>query len=273
MKHASILAVICLLAVLTARAEDKPPAPKKSLGYSDTPMLPGDKWHVHDGDRPQPRAVAPGAPSTQEQAGTAPADAIVLFDGKDLSKWKSGNADAKWAVENGYFVIVPKTGELQTREEFGDCQLHIEFSAPTPPKGDGQGRGNSGVFLMGRYEFQVLDSYENPTYPDGQAASIYAQYPPLVNASRKPGEWQAYDIIFTAPRFKDGKLETPAYITAFHNGVLVHNHVALMGGATHRQLAKYTPHGDKGPLKLQDHGDPVRFRNIWIRPLKGYDEQ
>ena len=164
-------------------------------------------------------------------------------------------------------------GDIKTRRTFGGhFRLHVEFRVPYMPKPDGQGRGNSGVFLMGRYELQVLDSYQNLTYPDGQAAAIYGQYPPLVNASRPPGEWQVYDVIFTAPRFKDGKLETPAYMTVFHNGVVVHNHAGILGAGTHKKLPEYSPHGLTGPLKLQDHGDPVRYRNIWFRPLKGYDE-
>jgi hypothetical protein len=245
----------------------------QNLGYSDTPFLPGGKWRVHDGTRPQPKAIDPGTASSQESAGKAPSDAVVLFDGKDLSKWKNGNGPAKWKVQDGYFEVVRGTGTLETKEEFsGDCQLHVEFSSPNPPRGTSQGRGNSGVFLMGRYEIQVLDSYESKTYPDGQAASIYAQYPPLVNASRRPGEWQTYDILFTGPKFRDGKLIKPAYATVLHNGVVVHNHAELLGPMAHRVLTSYTPHGEKGPVGLQDHGDPVRFRNIWIRELKGYDQ-
>src|SRR5437868_1648465 len=189
-----------------------------AVGYTATPMLPGGKWHVHAPDRPQPRVVTPGTFSTPDQPGKPPADAIVLFDGTDLSKWRA--ADGKpsgWKVESGAMIVPPaKTpggGDIFTKEEFGDCQLHVEFATPTPPKGDSQGRGNSGIFLLGLYEFQVLDSYNNRTYADGGAASMYGQVPPLVNASRPPGEWQTYDIVFTAPRFKDGKLETPAYVT------------------------------------------------------------
>src|SRR5687768_680566 len=239
----------------------------QNLGYSDTPFLPGGKWRVHDGSRPQPRVVDPGTP------GAPPADAIVLFDGKDLSKWQNNGSPAKWKVENGYFEVVRNTGTLETKESFsGDCQLHVEWMAPNPPRGSSQGRGNSGVFLMGRYEIQVLDSYESKTYPDGQAASIYGQHPPLVNASRKPGEWQSYDILFTGPRFKDGKVARPAYATVLHNGVAVHHHAELIGPMAHKVIAPYTPHGEKGPIGLQDHGDPVRFRNIWIRELKDYDQ-
>ncbi len=245
----------------------------RKVGYDDTPFLPGGKWRVHDGKRPQPKAIEPGTASTQEQAGKPPSDAVVLFDGTDLSKWQTdGGQPARWKVENGYMEIPKNGGTLISRVEFGDCQLHLEFSTPNPPQGIDQGRGNSGVIIMGRYEIQVLDNYGNETYPDGQCASIYGQYPPLVNASRKPGEWQVYDIVFTAPRFDGEKLVKPAFATVFHNGVLVHNHAEIMGAMTHRALPKYTPHGEKGPVVLQDHGNPVRYRNIWFRELKGYDE-
>ena len=239
-------------------------------GYDDTPMLPGGKWHVHDGNRPQPRVITPGS---QETPGTPPSDAMVLFNGTDLSKWQTSKGDpAAWKVENGYMEVVAKAGEIRTKDEFTDFQLHVEWRAPTPPQGDSQERGNSGVYLLGQYEVQVLDSFENITYPDGQAGAIYGQHPPLVNASRKPGEWQTYDIVFTAPRFKDGKLETPAYVTVLHHGVVIHNHTEILGSTGHRILAKYSERGAKGPILLQDHGNPVRYRNIWIRPLKGYDE-
>ncbi len=237
-------------------------------------MLPGGRWHVHDSDRPLPKVITPGTCSTQDEPGRPPSDAIVLFDGKDLSQWQSGRGGpAGWTVEGGAMVIKARAGEIRTREEFGDCQLHLEFAAPVPPKGSDQGRGNSGVMFFGRYEIQVLDCYENLTYADGHAAAIYGQYPPLVNASRPPGQWQTYDIIFTAPRFKaDGTVESPAYFTMLHNGVLVHNHTAPIGAMAYRAVGKYTPHGPKGPLVLQDHGNPVRFRNIWVRPIKAYDE-
>src|SRR5436190_1895305 len=248
------------------------------VGYTDTPMLPGGKWHVHDPDRPQPRVVTPGTFSTAETPGKPPSDAIILFDGTDVSKWRT--ADGKpcgWKVEDGAMVVPPKNtpggGDTFTKDEFGDCQLHVEFATPTPPKGNSQERGNSGVFLFGLYEFQVLDSYNNRTYADGGAAALYGQYPPLVNASRPPGEWQVYDIVFTAPRFNEGKLESPAYITAFHNGVLVHHHTAYLGPSAHKSDPKYVPHKATGPIKLQDHGNPTKYRNLWIRRLKGYDEQ
>jgi hypothetical protein len=245
-------------------------ADEKKIGYQDTPVIPGTKWHVHDGERPQPKVITPGEPSTQEKAGTAPSDAVVLFDGKDLSKWKmeKGGAEAAWKVENGYVEVVPKTGYMMTKDEFGpDVQLHVEFATP-PPVGDGQGRGNSGVFLFGRYEIQVLDSYNNPTYPDGQATAIYGYRPPLVNASLAPGKWQTYDIIFEGPRFKDGKLEKPAVTTVLHNGVVTQNHTVLIGETPHKQVGTYHAHPEKGPIKIQDHGNPMRFRNIWIREIQ-----
>jgi hypothetical protein len=245
-----------------AKAGGPPP-----VGYTDTPMLPGGKWHVHDPERPQPRVVTAGA-----AVGQPPSDAIVLFDGKDLSRWRNAKGEAAaWKVENGYVECVAKTGDILTKEEFGDVQLHIEFATPNPPSGDSQGRGNSGVFLMGKYEFQVLDSYNNRTYADGSAGSLYGQFPPLVNASRPSGEWQTYDIVFRAPRFKDGKLESPATVTAFHNGVLVQDNTAYIGPSTHKRILPYEPHAEKGPLRLQDHGNPMRFRNIWARPLRAED--
>ena len=227
------------------------------------------KWKVHDLNRPVPPVITPGTASTQDAPGRPPSDATVLFDGKDLSHWadKEGGA-AKWKVENGYAEVVAKTGEIHTREGFGDCQLHVEFFEPTPPKGESQHRGNSGVFLMGFYEIQVLDSYENKTYADGQASAVYGQYPPLVNASRPPGQWQSYDIVFHAPRFDAaGKLTKPARVTVIHNGVLVQDNVEIAGPTALGDPPVYKAHAEKLPLALQDHGEPVRFRNIWIRSL------
>ena len=238
------------------------------LGYNDTPVLPGGKWQVHDDTRPQARVITPGA-----AAGQAPSDAIALFDGTDLSGWTGRDGDAQWKVEDGYMEVEPRTGDIQTKETFGDCQLHLEFACPAEVKGDSQGRGNSGVFMMGLYEIQVLDGYDNPTYADGVTASVYGEYPPLVNACRAPGEWQTYEIIWTAPRFSGVELVSPAYLALVHNGVLVHNHVEVMGPTGHRDVYAYKAHAPTGPLKLQDHGDLVRFRNIWYRPLKGYDEE
>lgn len=255
-------------AVLTARAQQQ----DEHLGYQDTPIIPGHKWHVHDGLRPQPKEIDPGAFSSNDMPGKPPSDANVLFDGKDISHWKStGGGDAGWKVENGYMQVAGKDS-IATRDEIGDCQLHIEWSAPTPPKGAGQGRGNSGVLFFGRYEIQVLDSYQAKTYPDGQAASIYGSYPPLVNATRKPGAWQMYDIIFTVPRFEGEKLVKPGYFTVLHNGVVMHNHAELLGTSNHRALPNYQPHPPKGSLVLQNHGNPVRYRNVWYRELKDYDQ-
>ncbi|MDB6154364.1 MAG: hypothetical protein JWL90_2817 [Chthoniobacteraceae bacterium] len=267
------LPLLTVLAVTSATlASSGFAADGKSLGYTTTPMIPGSKWHVHDGDRPQPKIVTPGTESTQEKAGTAPSDAVVLFDGKDLSKWKASNGggEPQWKVENGYAEV--HGGDATTKDEFGpDVQLHVEWTAPVPGVGSGQGRGNSGIFFYGRYEIQVLDCYENPTYPDGQATAIYGQTPPLVNASRKPGEWQTYDIVFNGPRFKDGKLETPAYATILHNGVLVQNHTQLTGSTPHQQVGTYTEHPEKGAIRIQDHNNPVRYRSLWIRELKPVD--
>lgn len=222
------------------------------------------RWAVHDMNRPQPLVVAPG-----EQPGQAPSDAIILFDGNDLSQWEStkGGRPAKWKVEKGYTEVVKKTGSIRTKRSFGDCQLHIEWAAPAKVKGNGQKRGNSGVFLMSRYEVQVLDSYNKKTYPDGQAASMYGQNPPMVNACRGPGQWQTYDIIFRRPIFRGDKVVGPAIITVLHNGVLVQDHWTIEGTTAHKKRAKYKPHEDKLPLMLQNHGDPVRYRNIWIREL------
>ncbi|MCM8768398.1 MAG: DUF1080 domain-containing protein [Candidatus Omnitrophica bacterium] len=241
-------------------------------GYQDTPFLPGNKYRVHDKARPHPRVVVPGTFGTQEKPGCPPSDAIILFDGKDLSNWLDNNNEpAKWKVENGYMEVVPGAGDIHTRQEFGDCQLHLEWMEPTVIKGESQGRGNSGVFLMGRYEIQVLDCYQNPTYADGWTGAIYGQWPPLVSACRKPGEWQTYDIIWIAPRFDGEKVISPARITVLMNGIVIHHNRELFGPTTHRQILPYSPHASVGPLKLQDHGDLVRYRNIWYRVLTDYD--
>ena len=239
-----------------------------NVGYDDTPFLPNSKWRVHDGKRPMPRVVTPGTFSSQAAPGTPPSDAVVLFDGKDGSKWQGRDGKIGWKIEKGYMEVVGKTGDIQTVGEFGDIQLHLEWAAPAEVKGASQGRGNSGVFLGGRYEVQVLDGYDNPTYADGITASIYGQYPPMVNACSKPGEWHIYDIVFLNARWQGRDLISPAFITVFHNGVLVHHHQASMGPTGHRNLCTYDdPHPVKGPLRLQDHGDAVRYRNIWLREL------
>jgi hypothetical protein len=195
---------------------------------------------------------------------------MVLFDGKDLSHWTPTRQP--WKVENGYMEVTPDSGDLRSKEKFGDVQLHIEWAVPAQVRGNSQNRGNSGVFLQGRYEVQVLDSSDNLTYADGQAGAIYGQWPPLVNATRKPGEWQMYDIVFEAPRFNGVTLVKPAYLTVFLNGVLVHNRKEVSGPTVHRELAKYSPQPEEDSLVLQDHQNPVRYRNIWVRRLAGYDQ-
>jgi hypothetical protein len=262
MKVIPVLAsVLLLIAVIVGAAalKDSPQstARKESLA----------KWAIHDLNRPLPPVVDPGPAGPPVPA---PSDAVVLFGGKDLLLWEDGKGDpAKWKIENGYMEVVAKTGSIRTKRGFGDCQLHIEWATPSAVSGEGQERGNSGVFLMDTYEVQVLDSYNNRTYADGQAASIYGQYPPLVNASRKPGEWQTYDIVFHAPRFgADGKLVEPARMTVFHNAVLVHDNDELTGPTAHKARPPYKAAADKLPLSLQDHGNPVRYRNIWLRELE-----
>lgn len=247
---------------------------KPNVGYDDTPIIPGSCWRVHDGKRPQPRVVQPGTSSTEAAAGLPPSDAIVLFDGRDLANWfsKDSTAAAEWKVENGYMEVVPGKGDIRSKAEFGDCQLHVEWSEPEVVKGDSQGRGNSGIFILGMYEVQVLDCYQNPTYPDGTTGAIYGQCPPLVNACRKPGEWQTYDIVWIGPRFAGDRLVSPAYLTVFQNGVLLHLMKEVQGPTQHRKTTEYKPHALTGPLKLQDHNDLVRFRNIWYRPLTAYDQ-
>jgi hypothetical protein len=237
------LPAVILLALVSVAIPARGQDAKPKRGYTDTPMLPGLPWRVHDGTRPLPPIVTPGTASTPDQPGKPPSDAVVLFDGHSTDAWHNGKGQPiGWTVEDGVLVVNGGTGAIVSREEFGDVQLHLEWAAPTPPSGSDQGRGNSGVLLFGRYELQVLDSYQNDTYADGQAGAIYGQYPPLVNASHPPGEWQTYDILFTAPRFKpDGTLESPAYFTVLHNGVV-----------------------------LQDHHNPVRYRNIWARRLDPY---
>jgi len=227
---------------------------------------PGTQWPIHAADRPQPVVVDAGAGALPVPP---PRDAIVLFGGGDLSKWihADGRA-AEWVVREGYFEVRPGAGNLMTRDGFGDMQLHVEWAAPDPAQGTGQDRGNSGVFPMSRYEVQVLDSYGNTTYPDGQAGAVYGQFPPLVNASRPPGAWQSYDIVFRGPRFdSSGRLVRPATMTVLHNGVLVQDHVTLSGPTGHHSRPPYEAHPDRMPIVLQDHAHPVRFRNIWLRAL------
>jgi hypothetical protein len=240
-----------------------------AFGLNSTAQ-PDPNWVDHDRLRPMAPVIDPGLPSTPDQVGKAPSDAVVLFDGKDVSQWVSmDGSPTQWIAKDGYMACVPGSGYVRTLQNFGDCQLHVEWAAPTPPEGNGQGRGNSGVFLgMDRYEIQVLDCYDNKTYADGAAGSIYGQYPPLVNACRAPGQWQTYDIIYTAPRFDaTGKLLSPTRVTILHNGVLIQNNVELTGPTDWLDRAAYRPHPEKQPICLQDHGNPVRFRNIWVREL------
>jgi hypothetical protein len=261
---ATLAAAVSLSRPAAARDAGPPAAkPAKTIGYEDTPLQPNGKWRV-----PEPRVIDPGTASTAKQPGMPPSDAIVLLGGgNDLSKWQmvDGGGPVTWAMKKG--VLESGKGYVRTKEEWTDFQLHVEFATPKVIKGEGQGRGNSGIFLLGRFEVQVLDSFENPTYPDGQAAALYGQHPPLVNASRRPGDWQAYDIVFTAPRFKEGKLHRPAVVTVFHNGVVVHHARAFDGPTNHKKIDPYTPDVARGPIALQDHGNPVRFRNVWLRPL------
>ncbi len=280
----------------------------ESIGYKDTPILPGQPWHVHDPDRPLPRVVTPGA--TFSHNAPPPSDAVVLFDGTDLSKWTSDKGAAGWKVVSeqpavcakpeptpahgaellmrrtkiavakcctkagGYMEVVKGAGNIRTKESFGDFQLHLEFATPEVVVGNSQARGNSGVLIFGEFEVQVLDSYDNRTYADGQAGAMYGQYPPLVNAVKKPGEWQSYDIIFEAPQWgPDGKLTRRASVTVLLNGVALHNKKEYIGRSGHKEVGTYDKlHASRGPIMLQDHGNPMRFRNIWLRNLGEYDK-
>jgi hypothetical protein len=240
------------------------------LGYTDTPVIPGTKWKVHDIDRPAPAVVAPGS-----LPGGAPSDAIIIFDGKDTSQFYSKKKDtpgkfpSPWAVENGELIV--SGGDCWTHLEFASCQLHVEWrSAAKNQAGNSQKKGNGGVFFMDRYESQMLDTDNNPTYADGMPGGIYGQTPPMVNAVRKAGEWQSYDIIFTAPKLVNGKVVEPARITTFLNGVLVQNNTVIMGPTQHKKLTDYSgTFPEKAPFRFQDHKNdpPIRMRNIWVRPL------
>ena len=228
---------------------------------------PPAKWVPDDTARPRPPVVNPGP---MEGPAPAPSDAIVLFDGHDLAKWAGDSGrPAPWIVRGDYMEVKPGSGAIHTRDAFGDMQLHLEYATPAPPEGEGQERGNSGVFLMTHYELQVLDDYQNKTYADGMAGSVYAQTPPLANSSRAPGDWQSYDIVWHRPRFnQQGQVIQPATVTAFHNGVLIQDHTVLTGWTVDHAVAHYKAHPDQMPLALQDHGFPVRFRNIWVRKLE-----
>jgi 3-keto-disaccharide hydrolase len=260
-------------------------AAQDHLGYQDTPIIPGTQWHVHDGERPQPRIVTPAA--TFSLLAPPPSDAIVLFDGHDLSQWVSADdgSPAQWKVSDGVVEETPipgkpKIGSISTKQRFPDFQLHLEYAEPTVITGKGQDRGNSGVMINGMYEVQILDSYHNPTYPDGQAGALYGQTPPLVNACKPPGEWQSYDIIFESPRWDSaGMLVKKATVTVIQNGVVLQNHREFfghtdgIGGIPHKALGAYgAPHSPEVVIELQAHKNRVRFRNIWIRKLGDYDQ-
>ena len=260
---ALVAAFVAFLSNGPARAAE-PAKPKIEYGYDDTPFLPNSPWRVHDRKRPQPPIVDPGTAGLTVQPAVPPSDAIVLFSGKDLSQWEGGNEKG---IEQGTINIL-KTGELSTRRHFGDCQLHIEWATPAVADGGPMSWGNSGVLFLGSYEVQIIESHDSHIYADGNAGALYGQYPPLVNPARKPAEWQTYDVVFTAPQFQGDKLLKPAYFTVFYNGVLVQYHQASLGPMRHRVLATYDSKATTGPIKLQQHGSAVRFRNIWVRPLK-----
>lgn len=265
MKGKRVKLTLPIAALALAAASGSAPAQEKP-GFRDTPVIPGTSWRVHDADRPHPTVVTPAA-----QPGGAPSDAVVLFNGTSLDAWQAQHTP--WMVADGAVTSRARTGgggenALISKQSFGDVQLHLEFRSPNPPEHSSQDRGNSGIWFMQRYEIQILDGYNNPTYADGTVGAIYGTTPPLVNASRAPGEWQSYDIVFERPRFAaDGKLLRPAYVTAFLNGVLVQNRQPWRGTTVWRQVAKYQAHGDAAPIQLQDHNSPVSFRNIWVRPL------
>ncbi len=261
MKTSAMKIIVCLLLVAMV------------LGVSCFAAMQAKKYDVHDKTRENPPVIEP-----PKQFGQPPSDAVVLFEGKDTSEWvseKKGGGDVPWKIQNGYMEVVKKAGGIRTKKAFGNCQLHIEWRTPEgiDPKITDQKRSNSGVFLMDRYEVQMLDSYtennykDNRTYADGQAAAIYGSHPPIVNACRKPGKWQTYDISFLRPLFDEkGKLVRKARITLMHNGVVVHNNIEIEGTTSHKKKAAYTPH-KSGHIRLQDHGNPICFRNIWIREL------
>lgn len=240
----------------------------EELGYQDTPLIPGTPYHVHDGKRPQPRVI--------ETAGAVevkpPSDAIVLFDGTNLDAWTSEGGDPAWLIKDGAMVANEK--DIESKEKFGAVQLHFEWRLPADREVNGQIGGNSGCFLMGLYEVQVLQSHNNKTYPDGQAGSLYGQLPPLVNATSPQGEWNSYDVFFEPPVFEDGKLKTDAKVTIIHNGVVVQHGEYYRGPTGHKKLLEYPEnHPETAPIRLQWHKDPVEFKNFWVRPLGARDQE
>lgn len=262
MKAIRLLAVLCVLMSLFLAINVQAQCCQKMFNDYCRP--------IHDKSRPQPEVINPGTPSSLKKAGQPPSDAIILFSKDTLDEWLTRDGQpADWNIKGDTFECVPEKATIYTKKKFGDCQLHVEFATPKDVKGKGQGRGNSGVYLMGKYEVQILDNYENQTYPDGQATALYGQTPPMVNACRKPGEWQTYDIIFHRPRFSStGDVIKPATMTVIHNGVLVQDHTELTGPTTHTIRMAYHKHECKLPVSLQNHSNPVRFRNIWIRDLE-----
>ncbi|QDU91533.1 hypothetical protein Pla175_49620 [Pirellulimonas nuda] len=249
------LGAAALTAALPARAENQ------------NPRLPNG-WRVHDMTRPAPERV-----EVKPDPAQPPSDAAVLFDGSGFAAWEgasqqfSPNGEVPWKLADGVMEIAGQGG-VRTKEKFGDIQLHLEWASPNPHTGEAaQRRGNSGVFLMGRYEIQIMDGFENDAYADGMMGAVYGQTPPMVNACRRPGEWQTFDIFFTAPKFAGGETVEPAYVTVLHNGVLVQNHTPVLGATQHNLLPHYTPHAGQQPIVLQNHGEAVRLRNIWVRRL------
>ena len=259
-----LLVLTVLLVTVIANAEEAGWFKYEYPGYEDTPLIPGTEFRVHQQVRPQPPRVIPPE-STGAPGEAPPSDAIALFDGKSLEHFQ----ETSWVVKDS--VLIAGTGNLQTKAAYGDCQMHIEWRTPNPPEGEPGNMGNSGIFFMGLYELQIYDSYSSRIYADGSAAAMYGQTPPLVNVCRRPGEWQSFDIAFTAPVFEQDKLMEPAWITVLHNGVLVQNHTKILGPAAHRIFQPYTPHDAVLPITIQGHGCPVEFRNIWIRELNNND--
>jgi hypothetical protein len=279
MKRNMVVRVVAVLGCAGLGAFAYAAGQRSGLGYRGTPVIPGTTYGVHEGERPQPRVVTPG--EAFSHGAKPPSDAVVLFDGKDLSKWQTARGGVPaWPVQDGY-MQTGRGGGIRTKERFADFQLHLEFATPERVQGEGQGRGNSGVIINGMYEIQVLDSFENRTYPDGQAGAMYGQYPPLANASKKPGEWQAYDIIFESPRWNEkNELVKKAAVTVLHNGVVLHHRKEFLGQTdgvgtvAHTALGAYPaqPHPPEVFIELQDHSNPVRFRNVWIRKIGEYDK-
>ena len=261
----SLLALSALLACTIASGEEEGRFRYAYPGYDDTPRIPGSEFRVHQKDRPQPPRVLPSEP-TGKTGPAAPSDATVLFDGTTLDRFQK----TSWKIDAG--VLVAGNGDLVSKTAYGDCQLHIEWRAPDPQRGEPANMGNSGVFFMGLYELQIYDSFSSEIYADGSAAAIYGQTPPLVNACRRPGLWQSYDVIFGAPVFKDGKLIEPARVTALHNGVLVHDNTKILGPTAHKTTRPYRSHAPRLPIRIQGHSSPVEFRNIWVRAtgIPGY---